>query len=103
MVYAVVPLLAVETPTNACGWGGYDEKRLSGRMKEVVTLAIVGAAVGGGRKQTAREPLEIRKKEKKKKSIHQYFSIGIRRGGHVVQRYRLLLSKLNPNNLSGGD
>ena len=37
----------METPTNACGWGGYDEKRLSGRMKEVVTLAIVGAAVGG--------------------------------------------------------
>ena len=39
-------MISVDTPTNTCGWGD-ERKRLSGRMKEVVTLAIVGAAVGG--------------------------------------------------------
>ena len=60
-------MISVDTPTNACGMGD-GRKRLSGRMKEVVMLAIVGAAVGKGGKQMMREGLEMRKEERVEKA-----------------------------------
>ena len=58
----------METPTNACACGGYDLKRLSGRMKEVVMLAIFGATVGGRAQADGEKTIGDQEKEEKAKA-----------------------------------
>ena len=58
---------------NACGWGGNDEKRLSGRMKEVVTLAIVGATVEGRVHANDEKTIGDQEKEEREKLCSSVF------------------------------